>query len=305
MNSHKETVSLILHLAFCCCLLYAGTASVLSAAGQLPNPPIQVGGSADALHDSSVTDAEIGFKLIFNEILAKGNESFDIQIYSSNEDLVRDFKAGKIQAVFFNSLRLIELGNLVHPTGRYVVQFGPSLKQRYLLLVHSNKGVNSLKDLRNRKLSTATGHILGEKFLDVELLKLGLPVSNGFFSKIERVKEANSAVIDLFFGKVDAALVPEFSFELACELNPQIKSSLSVLTTSDPMIHEVVGMRFDFPKNRLEILEHYILEMDRTRRLDQLFQTFRITGIVRADENSFKEVMELNEAFQKLSRSSP
>ncbi len=282
-------------------MLLCSLGSALNAAVSMVNPPIQVGGSVDALHDTSVTDAEIGFKLIFNAMLVDAKESFSIKIYDSHEELVEDFKSGKIQAIYMSSLKLLELGDVVHPTGRYVVQYGPSLKQRYLLLVRNSQKIGSLTDLRNKKLSIAAGHVVGERYLSVMLLKQGLPELEQFFGEIERVKEVNTAVVNLFFGKVDAALVPEFSYELACELNPQLRSSISVFSSSNPMVYEAIGMRYDFPQERIDRIEPHIFGIELSKRMEHLFKTFRITRLYRVNEETLKEVIELNKTYYALS----
>ncbi|MEJ2394704.1 MAG: PhnD/SsuA/transferrin family substrate-binding protein [Candidatus Thiodiazotropha sp.] len=289
-----------------CLGLFCLTLGKVSAVPASPPPPlIKVGGSIDALHDSSVTDAEISFKLIFNELLADTKEHFTIKIYNSTDDLIEDFKSGKLEGVFLSSLRFLELDDMVHPTGRYVVQYGPSVKQRYLILVRRHQETDSLAQLRGRKLSLAASDTVGRRFLDVTLLEQGLPESDRFFSEIERVKEVNTAVIDLFFGKVDVALVPEHSYELACELNPQVRASLSVLASSEPMLDQAVGMRYDFPQQRLDRIEPHILQLSPSKRLGHLFETFRIHGLHRLNDNTLKEVRELNERYHRLSHQTP
>lgn len=279
------------------------TASI--AAETMPYPPIKTGGSSNVLYNSSVTDAEIGFKLIFNEMLAKADESFNLKIYESNDKLVRDFKEGKLQAIFTTSLEILDLADLIHPQGRYIVQFGPTLKQRSLILVRREDGNMKLSDLRNHKISLATTHLLGKRFLDVKLLQQGLPVSKEFFSEIVDANTVNTAVVDLFFGKVDAALVPEFSYDLACELNPQIATSLTILDASKPMIYDGVGLRYDFPQSRLDRIEPYVLEDGPAGRLRLLLDTFRINSLHRMDSEMLKEVRELNESYQALTRPAP
>ncbi len=279
--------------------------SLYAATSPSSHPLILVGGSLDTLENSSITDAEIGFKLIFNELLVDADEHFTIKIYNSNEELMDDFKTGKVQGVFLSSLKFLELVDMVHPKGRYVVQYGPSIKQRYKILVRNDHKDESLAKLRNHKLSLALGHVVGKRFLDVMLLEQGLPQSDRFFSEIDQAKDANTAIIDLFFGKVDAALVPENSYVLACELNPQISASLSVLATSEPMVFQAVGMRYDFPQERLDRIEPHILQIRASKRLSNLFETFRINGIFRLDDDALKEVRELNERYRLLTQQTP
>ncbi len=280
--------------------------SVVGAALDTEKPaPIQVGGSTDGIYDSSVTDVEIGIKLIFNELLASSDESFEIRIYDSETRVVDDLKTGKLQALFVSSLRFLDLEEQFHPTGRYVVQFGPSLKQRYLLLVRKADHITNLADLQGKKVTLANGHILGRRYLDVNLLRQGQPLTKDFFSEIHWVKEVNTAVVDLFFGKTDLAVVPEFSFQLACDLNPQITKSLVAIGTSEPMINLVVGLRYDFPQKRLDHIEPLLLNVEYSPRLQRLLDTLKITGILRLNDEMLEEVRALNAAYQTLSRRRP
>jgi ABC-type phosphate/phosphonate transport system substrate-binding protein len=287
------------------CLLWLFLSSTMAAAETTSHPSILVGGSADALHDSTITDAEIAIRLIFNEMLASIDESFTIKIYESNDDLVQDFKDGKIDAIYTYSLGFLELDELIHPTARYVVQYGTSIKQRYLILVRREDHHIRLSELRNHKASLATSYFVGKRFLDVKLLQQGLPVSENFFYEIDLVSEANTAVVDLFFGKVDVAVVPENSYELACELNPQLRASLVVLDSSEPMICDAVGMRYDFPQSRIERIAPYVLRKGPKGRLKHLLETFRIEGLYRMDNDTMKEVKKLDETYRALTHQSP
>jgi hypothetical protein len=266
-------------------------------------PPIKVGGSAESLHDSSVTDAEIAFRLIFNELLSKADESFTVKIFNNDKTMDEHFKEGKIHAIFTSSLHFLELDDLIHPTGRYVVQYGPSLKQRYLILVRrSAKKALTLADLRGGKLSVGIGHLLGKRFLDVTLLQQKLPISEHFFSEIDMTNRVNTAVVDLYFGKVDVALVPEYNYAMARELNPQIGEAITILAKSEPMVYQLVGMRYDFPQQRLNRIEPHILEQYPSKRFRTLLETFHITHFYRVTEDTLKEVKALNERYQTLMR---
>jgi ABC-type phosphate/phosphonate transport system substrate-binding protein len=270
-----------------------------------PYPPISVGGSVGAVRNVSVTDAEIGLRLLFNDILAKAGERINIEVYDSDNALIEDFTSGKLQVIYTSSLFYFELNDLAHPSGRFVVHFGHSQKQRIMILVRREHQDLSLADLRHHKLSMVKGHLIGKRFLDVRLSQQGLPSSDRFFSHIEQAKEGNDAMVDLFFGKADVALVSEFGYELALELNPQIASAIAVLDASAPVINEIVVVHRDFAQDRLERATPYLLELEPSRRRKQLLETFRITGFSRLDKESLKEVRQLNESYRALTQSSP
>jgi hypothetical protein len=265
-----------------------------------PHPAIKAGAGQEVLFYSSVTDAEIVFEKIFNKLLAEVDESFTVKVYENSEILIEDFKEGRLEVLVLDSLRFLELEDLIHPDGRFFIQIGPSLKQRYVILARNGDKKIPLSGLRNRKLTVARGRLVAKRFLDVTLLQQGLPVSDRFFSEINMKKSSNTAIIDLFFGRVDLVVVPEFGYELAIELNPQLRNATTVLARSEPMVHEVVGARFDFPQERLDRIRPHLARLP-SRRIQLLFQTFHVTRFHLANEDALKEVRELNESYRALS----
>ncbi|MET0028171.1 MAG: PhnD/SsuA/transferrin family substrate-binding protein [Candidatus Thiodiazotropha sp.] len=284
---------------------------MLAACGYTPfaeaavNPQIKVGGSLESIHDSSVTDAEIGFRLIFNSLLEDIHESFTIKIYDSNQILVDKFKSGEIEGILVSSLQFLKLDKYLHPTGRYAVQYGPDLKQPYLVLIRKTGKAIKLADFRGGRLSYGTGHSVGRRFLDVTLMQQGYPASERFFREIETVKEVNTSIVNLYFGSVDVALVPKHNYDLALELNPQLADKLQILTQSKPMIYQAFGMRYDFPQDRLERIDSRVLEPIPKQRTEKLFKTFRIKSINKISFESLQEVIELDAAYNALIQAAP
>ncbi|MCG7900247.1 MAG: phosphate/phosphite/phosphonate ABC transporter substrate-binding protein [Candidatus Thiodiazotropha weberae] len=288
-------INLLLIILLTCLL----TASPDLSATEKPSP-IKLGGTIGALNDRSITDAEIAFQVIFNELLAEANESFSLKIYKDQNLLFDRFRRGELQGILTGSLHFIELDSLIHNSARYSVQYGDKLKQNYLLLVRHDDNLTSLRQLKEKTLSMGASHQVGKLFLDVELLQQQLPLSDQFFKEIHIVKGDNTSIIDLYFGKVDAAVVPKFTFETSQTLNPQIKNKIEVLASSEPMIHQVVGLRHDFPQHRIDNFEPHILTDQPSKRLINVFETFGIERIHRVTEESFKEVKSLQNRYNKL-----
>lgn len=108
----------------------------------------------------------------------------------------------------------------------------------YVLLIHKNKGINSLKDLKNKTISfvddysNAAPHL----WLDVQLLNEGLSTSDKFFKDVFTSSNANQAILKTFFGQIDACLVPNKLLNTTYILNPQLESDLKILQQSKPFI---------------------------------------------------------------------
>lgn len=280
-------------------LLWLMADSAVSEAEPTRRPVIKSGVSVETLYNSSITDTEIVFRKAMNALLEEIDESFSAKIYLDGELLVRDFKEGKLDVLVIDSLSFLELDDIVPQDRRFLIQIGPSLKQRFLILAGNKNKEAAFSSLRGGRVSIGGGRKVAKRFLDVTLLQHGLPVSEVFFSEVDNAKTINTAIIDLYFGKIDVAVVPQFGYELALELNPELGRSIKILATSDSMINEVVGVRPGFPKERLEKLRPYFLNMS-GKRIERLFSMFNITDFHPANDGLLREVRKLNEKYQEL-----
>ncbi|MEW8498074.1 MAG: PhnD/SsuA/transferrin family substrate-binding protein [Candidatus Thiodiazotropha taylori] len=142
--------------------------------------------------------------------------------------------------------------------------------------------------------------MVGELFLDVLLMRHGLPKSDRFFSEVRKTSDSNSSVINLFFDSVDAALVLDYAYDVATELNLQMKKQLGVIEVSQPLVHQVVSVRSDFSQQRIDGLEPYVLNMPNTPKLHETMKTFRITAMKKVEENTLSEVQQLISEYRRL-----
>jgi ABC-type phosphate/phosphonate transport system substrate-binding protein len=108
----------------------------------------------------------------------------------------------------------------------------------YALLVHKNKGINSLKDLKNKTISFVDDYsnAAPQLWLDVQLLNEGFSTSDNFFKDVFTSSNANQAILKTFFGQIDACLVPKKLLNTTYILNPQLESDLKILQQSKPFI---------------------------------------------------------------------
>ncbi|MET0066829.1 MAG: PhnD/SsuA/transferrin family substrate-binding protein [Candidatus Thiodiazotropha sp.] len=262
--------------------------------------PISIGASVESSFEANEVEVEIIFSFLYNEMLKDLNQPIEVKLYESNTELEQKFRAGEIQAIFIDSTRILELEDIIHPSARYVVQFGDSLKQRFVLLARANDPRQTLPDYRNGKLSTCMGHMIGKRYLDVLLLHSGLPVTDEFFQETLTMRNINSTIIDLFFGKVDMALVPEYGLTLAIELNPQIDKQLRIVSRSEPLIYQAIGFRRDFPQDSIVAIESRFITQEPSKRLRRLFDLVKINTYYRLTEDALKETRALNEEYYRL-----
>ncbi|MBW9271344.1 MAG: PhnD/SsuA/transferrin family substrate-binding protein [Candidatus Thiodiazotropha sp. (ex. Lucinisca nassula)] len=262
---------------------------------------IIAGTSEESLLDATVTEAKISFSLLFNTAIEKTKERFRLEVYETNEQLLNQLVAGELDAVFTNTIQYLQIKDYLNPDGSYAVQHGPNIKPKYYLLTKKSSGIETVAQLQGKIIAVPNGYAVGELFLDVLLMRHDLSTSERFFSEVRKTSDSNSSVINLFFNTVDAALVLDYAYEVASELNLQMKEQLDVIEVSQPLVHQVVSLRSDFPQQRIEFIEPYVLNMHKSPKLYETMKTFRIAAIRKVEESTLTEVQQLVSEYRRLS----
>ncbi|MCU7853700.1 MAG: phosphate/phosphite/phosphonate ABC transporter substrate-binding protein [Candidatus Thiodiazotropha sp. (ex Monitilora ramsayi)] len=285
------------HLLFVRFIILLFFSSTLHADG---HNIVRVGGSAESIYDTNITDVEIMFSLLFNEMFKEDDEQFKIEIYNSDDTLERGLKQGELDAIFANTVHYLEIEELLNKSPSFAVQHGDSVHSKYFLIVRENDSIDKLADLQGKKIFIPSGHTVGELFLGVQLLRSNHGPLDVFFSEVRRSNKSNDAIVSLFFGQVDAALVTEFSFEVASELNPQIATSLKILSKSEPLVHMVISVHNDFPQDRVDNIYPRLGGIEELPRLDFLRKTFRFEGIHQINNEDLSNVRALSNEYRQL-----
>ncbi len=104
--------------------------------------------------------------------------------------------------------------------------------QRMITLVRASDNIKSLAELRGKKLSIFSHTNLEHYYLNTMLYQqFGIP-DKQFFSDISIPKTIHKAILDVFFGITDVAIVRASEFAIATELNPQVGKKLIAINQS-------------------------------------------------------------------------
>ncbi|TVQ96621.1 MAG: hypothetical protein EA399_15500 [Desulfovibrionales bacterium] len=113
--------------------------------------------------------------------------------------------------------------------------------KQFLLIVNQDKNYTDIATLRGMTLNqlAVTNTSLMDHWLENILLSRDLGKPEDFFAMIRQYSDPLSAVLPVFFGQVDAALIDKAGFNLMIELNPQLQV-LQPLAVSDPLVNAVL-----------------------------------------------------------------
>lgn len=249
---------------WCMCIWIVGELSFTAAQAE----PYQfiAGSSALGLRENDKQTLNLGFKTVFNELLSANDVKCDFQSFDSSEDLANAIAKNQVNAFFGSPIEFLRSEPFLLSSPIASGVYGNQLKYKILLLVRKDSGINSLEQLQGKRLSTQkwVARDMEGLYLETLLLEHQLPITKSFFSQIQNNETTNAALVDLFFKKVDAALVNESQYEVAAELNPQLRAQTQILEASEPYIIFVTAFTKSIPEQKIPGIRNSLLSVEKT-----------------------------------------
>jgi len=183
-----------------------------------------------ALRDiSNKTDIEISLNYWLKE-LAKPLHLEDVYpvLYDDIANMNRDFRAGKLDMVIAPPLLLTMYFD------RYLLKEGfvgvtEKNKLDYLSIITHQETDQAFDGYEGKRLLLPKNDLLAEMFLELEVIKQYQQPYQQVFSQVMQESKNQRMILDVFFGKVDVAVVYDSALELMIEMNPQLKTKITVL----------------------------------------------------------------------------
>jgi ABC-type phosphate/phosphonate transport system substrate-binding protein len=287
---------------YCCCavLILFSPLSFCADETKDLNKIFRLGGTVAANYGISIRDTEIALGLLFNEFLSSVGEQSRIKIYPDVSTLIADLKAVTLDGFYITTLELLGYEDLINPDFLYAFQINGSHKRKFVLMVRKESAIESLHALQGKKIGLTQSSDIGSLFVNVSLLRLGLPVIDNYFDKQISYRSSHEALVALFFKQIDAAIVTMDALELSQELNPQIGKATIPFLVSEDLLSSFTSVRKDFPRDRMEKFSYVAATLHESPRGKHLLNTFKAEKIVRIDSNDLEPVRELHREYQTL-----
>lgn len=244
------------------------------------------------------TEDAIALTKIFTEKIKKQKRIEDevqIVICQNDDELIEATKSNFdfVLSTTVNLVKLIKNGN-IKPV--LVNQTQGSYGFVYYLVTRKDKNFNHLSDLHNCKINilARTDGQTPSLWLEKILRDNKLPVKNKFFGEIFFDYKPTNILLPVFFKKVDAAVITKESFDVMCELNPNIQKELKILAVSKTLLFGVLS--FDKRSKDIE-REQFIYDILTTMHNDadgrQFLSLFSLDKIIPYKEEYLTKFMEL------------
>ena len=201
----------------------------------------------------------------------------------SKSNSIKDILASGIPSIFqISSIEYIENEDILKSRPYVVGTTGNDVLEIFELLVRKESNIRSLLDLNNKNL-VCIGGISGQiakMWLDTEVLEKAHQKSENYFKKIELVENPSKAMLSLFFKNSDACIINKASFEVLCEMNPQMKKEIISIDQSEGFLPGMSVLVNSSDKTFNDYINRFALNLPREEHSKQMLLLFRIDDII-------------------------
>lgn len=260
----------------------------------------------DSIRAASIEDVERGFNQALEKYSEDKKYQLKIKVYPNSQQLTNLLLEHKIQGYYGSPLLVIEHMQEFNTGALYSPEIKNKTMQRYVVLVRKDSSIDQFFKLRRASLSSCAADEVGMMWLKKTVRDQKNEDLNTFFSQINIKKNPNLAILSVFFKDTEAILVLENDFQVAAELNPQLKEQLIAIQTSPEYIVHVIAVtnHIDDVVSADEY-EHNILSMGQAIQGHRLLRAYNFGALrkIRAEDlNSVRDLIETHDDKKGISK---
>jgi len=185
---------------------------------------------------SGITNASnkeygILFGILLEKLSANEDVKSKLKYYEDEKLILNEFIEHKLDYVAVNPIYYLKNQDLLDPYVKYYwsLRKYESKFQKMILVVRKDSKINSVKDLKEKKVILEKNNFMGKLVLDKVLLKTINIRYKDYIKKLYLTNTDLSAVLQVFFKKSDVAIIPQSAYDLICEMNPAINKSIKII----------------------------------------------------------------------------
>ncbi|MBI5691807.1 MAG: PhnD/SsuA/transferrin family substrate-binding protein [Verrucomicrobia bacterium] len=272
--------------------------------GRAEPVPFRVGFSRALFADLNPNDAQAAMKVWGQTVAQERRVAISPQprIIDTVETLRREWGAGRLDAVALPLDEFGQIGADGHIAHSFFASVGGQVSDAYIVVTHREGPRVRLADLAGCEVNVFRGPrmALGEPWLELELVRLGLSPSSRHFGGIQRPTKLSKAVLPVFFRQAEAAIVDRRGFETMVELNPQLGRQLRVIASSPPLVSMILVLRTGFDPTVAPEVIASLRDFHRTQAGRQVLTLFQSDQLVDCDPELLRASIALLAEYRRL-----
>jgi len=291
------------------------TALMLDASGVLAEVPdqksdsLRMGYSGNLFTDANHRDALVAVELWAENLAVQIEKRVTPQItlFGDPEAIVHAIQVGEVDLLSLSTLDYLRIRDRVALEPALVSVIGKEAEQKYILLVRQDREIESLEELRDGELMVEIGKSedsVPQLWLATQLLERGLGEAEQFFGMVKPVRKTSQAVLPVFFGQKDVALVRKSAFETQVELNLQLGQELTVLVTSPGLLPALACFTEGIDAEMKRLVQKAALTLHQSPKGKQILTMFQTEKLLPFRAEQLEPIVDLVKEYETLKKRS-
>ena len=253
--------------------------------------------------DASKKDIETTLTLWITDMGKHINIPVETHFYNSIEDVKKDMSSGKVNYMLIKPMDVIKYFDLE----KLIDGYSPARKRdnihnKLILVVRKDSQIKSIKDLKNKTLGLSNNNEIKTMYIDTLLMNQNLPKSKKFLSKTIKYTKNSKALLELFFKKIDVAIITKGTLELMNEMNPQIGKSTKILEEKSILLGNVGFFSINTDKEIIDKFNKGIKQLHDSERSKQILTLFKAERLERTNREELKKLKEFYTRYKILKK---
>ncbi len=257
---------------------------------------LHLGFHAEARREWTRTEVRTTFDLWAKELAKQFGLPVTISHYDDVLAMRDDLRSGKLDGVQTDIMNFVRHFRTDELSEGYV----SIMREGFDLQLYGGRGRVSLKDMPGQRVVLLEEDQAGQIYLETLCMKHHRRACADVFAEMQTAPTSNQALMRVFFGKADMALVQSYGHALAVEMNPQLGRSLHKLAEL-PFRGQFYGFYSARVNPGLKERTLRIMPTLHTYpRGRQLLDTFKIDRLERASPEDLKPAYRLEREYRDL-----
>lgn len=269
-------------------------------AGAEQPEPLRMGFYLPAIRDANLADVKVSLGVWVEEIGKPYSVKITASTYDDMQSMRQALDTSELNFISAPGMELVEILKPDEVRQGYARRH-EGTEEGLALIVAAASNIRKFSDLRGKRVARLDKDHLYEYFLEVQCLKAAGQDCRDYLSIKEQRRDIQ-AVHDVFFGRVDAALVSIATMRTAVELNPQVGDRIRVI-----LDWKVKGLIFGMMTRHTK--DHYrtlivesVQEAMKTPRARQVLELFKTDYIEPISVDALDPFRALLKEYQDLRR---
>jgi phosphonate transport system substrate-binding protein len=284
-------------------------ASPLWTQNRHSNTPIQFGLTSSVIESDVNPNDALAAAKVWADLLGKGTGLFnsaDARIFADAASALTAINSREADIIAMATSEYLDIEKNLQAVPSLTWVISGQVESQFLMLVRNDSGIQTIADLRNKRIAFPKGgrSTLIPLWLDVLLYENNLGEKESFFREIKQVQKTSQAILPIFFKQMDVGLIAASTYETAVALNPQIGRQLKVLATSPKLVTQVTCLPSTWSLEKRRAYIQAAQKLHETPGGLQGFQLFKLDRLVPWEPtyaNNVRELMRKKKLAQSAS----